>query len=127
LRFGIAIHILKFMAQYPGTPFFVAFDYTCTTGVEVSILPQTNIGPSMQIPHWGRLARAGGRLTLHAIRIGHGTSWSNAIFPLHATSSQFSDGLARIANGINGLEYSQVEALVLDLIETTDKENTEIH
>ncbi|KAJ7676419.1 hypothetical protein B0H17DRAFT_1334435 [Mycena rosella] len=127
LRVVISIHMLQFMTENPGTSFFVAFDYTGATGVELSVLPVAKLGPTIQIPHWGRLARAGGRLTLHAIRIGHGANWSNAIFPLRATSSQFSDGLVRIASGINGLQYSQVEALVRDLIETTDRENTEIH
>ncbi|KAJ6533147.1 hypothetical protein B0H19DRAFT_1383767 [Mycena capillaripes] len=125
LRVVISIHMCGFDGK-SGTPFFVAFDYTGANGVELSVLPVAKLGPAMQIP-LGRLARAGGRLTLHVIRIGHGANWSNAIFPLRATSSRFYDGLVRIASGINGLQYSQVEALVRDLIETTDKENTEIH
>ncbi|KAJ6575998.1 hypothetical protein DFH09DRAFT_1150174 [Mycena vulgaris] len=127
LRVVISIHMLQFMTENPGTSFFVAFDYTGVNGVELTVFPVAELGTAMQIPHWGRLARSGGRLTLHAIRIGHGENWSNIMFPLRATSSQFSDGLVRIASGINGLQHSQVEALARDLIETTDRENTEIH
>ncbi|KAJ6548583.1 hypothetical protein B0H19DRAFT_1161367 [Mycena capillaripes] len=129
LRVDISIHMLQFMTENPGTSFFVAFDYTGAAGVELSILPMALLGPAIQIPHWGRLTRAGGRVTLHAIRIGHGANWSNAMFPLRATSSQFWDGLVRIASrsGINGLQYSQVKALVRELIDRTDEGNTEIH
>ncbi|KAJ7342954.1 hypothetical protein DFH08DRAFT_1081927 [Mycena albidolilacea] len=127
LRVVVSMLMLQFMTENPGASFFVAFDYTGATGVKLSVLTVSTLGPAMQIPHWGRLARAGGRLTLHAIRIGHGANWSNAMLPLRATSSQFFDGLVRIASSINGLQDSQVEALVRDLIETTDKENTEIH
>ncbi|KAJ7870230.1 hypothetical protein B0H13DRAFT_1896286 [Mycena leptocephala] len=118
LRFVISIHMLKYMTENPGTSFFVAFDSTRATGVELPINADSSLGAP---------CARGVRLTLHAIRIGHGANWSNAMFPLRATSSQFSDGLARIASRLNGLQYSQVEALVRDLIETTDKENTEIH
>jgi hypothetical protein len=126
LRVVVSMLMLQFMTENPGASFFVAFDYTGATRVKLSVLPVSTLGPAMQIPHWGHLAHAGGRLTFHVIRIGHGANWSNAMFPLRATSSQFFDGLVRIAS-INGLQYSQVEALVRDLIETTDKENTEIH
>ncbi|KAJ7758277.1 hypothetical protein B0H16DRAFT_649472 [Mycena metata] len=127
LRVQIAVTTLQFIVQYPDTLFFVGFDYTGIAGVECSVMPMSQLGPAVDIPHWGRLARAAGRLTLHAVRFGHGTSWSNSLFPLHASTSRFHDGLLRLASGTRGLQNSQVETLVRNLIEITDKNNVEIH
>ncbi|KAJ7023519.1 hypothetical protein C8F04DRAFT_1271329 [Mycena alexandri] len=123
LRVEISMAILQFVEQCPDRLFFVGFDYTTVKGVQCSVMPMAQLGIGSAIPHWGRLARAAGRLILHAVRIGHGVNWSNALFPLRATTSQFYDGLLRLASGIRGLRYSQVEALVRDLIEITDKDN----
>ncbi|KAJ7177613.1 hypothetical protein C8R46DRAFT_1074732 [Mycena filopes] len=131
LRVDIAMHILRFMTSYPGMPFFVAFDFTGASGVQYSVLPMSRLGFGADIPHWARLARAGGRLMLHAVRLGHGLNWSSVAFPLRATSSQFYDGLVEIANseGVFELQYSQAEGLVRDLIERTDRQDNyrEIH
>ncbi|KAJ7757984.1 hypothetical protein B0H16DRAFT_1689439 [Mycena metata] len=127
LRVQISMATLQFLAQNPDGLFFVGFDYTGINGVQCSVVPMTQLGVGLNIPHWGRLARAGGRLTLHAVKIDHGAKGTNTLFPLRATTSQFYDGLVGLAGGIRGLQPAQVEALVRELIETTDKENTEIH
>ncbi|KAJ7761828.1 hypothetical protein B0H16DRAFT_1688436 [Mycena metata] len=93
LRVQISVTTVQFIAQYPNTLFFVGFDYTGINGVQYFVLPMSQLGPEENIPHCGRIARAPGRLTLHAVRIGHGTNWSNSGFPLYATTSQFHDGL----------------------------------
>ncbi|KAJ7614916.1 hypothetical protein FB45DRAFT_936420 [Roridomyces roridus] len=88
-RFQICMDIVRLMLQTTSdTPFFVAFDYTRPTGVNVSVLTLDRMGPAEAVPHLGRLARGRGRLMLHWIRFGTGSSGCTAPFPLRLTSSQ---------------------------------------
>ncbi|KAJ7160483.1 hypothetical protein C8R46DRAFT_1223976 [Mycena filopes] len=128
LRLAISYRMMAFMVECPGTQFFVAFDFTGAGGVECSVHPISELGVGENIPQWARLARAGGRLTLHVVRLGHGVSWSNVAFPLRATSSQFYDELVEIAKSIEG-NYSRGMPLVRDLIARIDSDTSyrEIH
>ncbi|KAJ7160464.1 hypothetical protein C8R46DRAFT_1194768 [Mycena filopes] len=120
------------MMERPNTPFFVAFHFN-NGGMEHYILPLTMLSSAGvdSTPQWDRLARAGGRMTLHTVRLGHGSKWSTTMVPLRATSSRFHDGLVRIAHDMNRVHYSHQDAVarVRHLIAETDKDASyrEIH
>ncbi|KAJ7160451.1 hypothetical protein C8R46DRAFT_1286281 [Mycena filopes] len=132
LRLQISLEKLKFMIKHPSTPFFVAFDFN-NGAMQHAVFPTAKLATVGldDTPYLGRLARGGGRLTLHTLRLGHGLKWSDTMVPLRATSSRFHDGLMGIAHDMNGLPHAhpEVVARVRHLIAVTDKDTSyrEIH
>ncbi|KAJ7626140.1 hypothetical protein FB45DRAFT_75638 [Roridomyces roridus] len=128
-RVLIAIHMVKFIARNPDTSFYVLFDYTRGIKLNISVVCSTPGLTGLALsPAWAaRAARAGGCLVLHGIRIGNGFTGRcvTLIWPLRATSSAFYDGLREIARNWNGVESTEVEGLVRDLVERT--KSTELH
>ncbi|KAJ7086199.1 hypothetical protein C8R44DRAFT_821145 [Mycena epipterygia] len=128
LRFKTLIRVLIFMHHQPDEPFFVLFDYTLASGVEIGVRPKAELQPTDYVEaQWDRLARAGGRMTLHVMVFGLQQLSHRLMFPLRATSPTLHDGMRRISHNMNVLQPAQVEALLHVLIQTADKEGMEIH
>ncbi|KAJ7776881.1 hypothetical protein DFH07DRAFT_979065 [Mycena maculata] len=129
LRFEILLLTLGFMNQQPAETVFVYFDYTSASGVKFQVCSKAEMHHADEhiTAPWDRVARADGRMALHVMRFRLGQSPYEMVIPLRTTSLRLHDGVRRIASIINTLQPSQVEALLRALMQTADREGTEIH
>ncbi|KAJ7626153.1 hypothetical protein FB45DRAFT_923051 [Roridomyces roridus] len=104
----------------------VVFNYADVTGVQTSVY---HVPVDIPLLHHSRCLRSQGRLTLHMMRIPHERSATGVPFPLHSASSQFNDGLLRIASrvGVDALRDGRVDVLVRELIDSIDEEYLPFH
>ncbi|KAJ7636272.1 hypothetical protein FB45DRAFT_444818 [Roridomyces roridus] len=126
LRLGILRDMITFISTNPNTQFYLCFDYTGSGAVQLTISPLPQLDTPH--PHPARVARSGGLLVMHIIRIPHGTPKgtprsSYMMWPLRATNSRLYEGLVHIARMVGGgLGDAEMRSRLLHLIRETEKD-----
>ncbi|KAJ7900572.1 hypothetical protein B0H14DRAFT_2671168 [Mycena olivaceomarginata] len=91
-----------FMRDCPGEDHIVVLDYTKPGGVRFQVDSKDAIVPhghlDVELPvQWDRLTRSGGRMEMHFMYLLEGLQFKPRVFPLHADSAEFHEGLSTIA------------------------------